>query len=107
MSGKTLHALFFLSGFAALVYEVLWLRELSLLFGSTAAATATTLAIFFGGIALGSEIWGRRSVHVAVPLRAYAWLEIGVAVCALGHFVLIDADHALYAPLFQALLERP
>ena len=46
---SALLAIFFLSGAAALVYEVLWLKELGLLFGVTAYATATTLAVFFGG----------------------------------------------------------
>ncbi|WP_416671330.1 hypothetical protein [Egbenema bharatensis] len=38
--------LLFFSGFAALVYQVLWVRELGLLFGSTAQAAALTIAIF-------------------------------------------------------------
>ncbi len=52
--------LFFLSGWAALVYEVLWMKELSLLFGNSSQAAAATLAAFlpaslpetlFGGVA--------------------------------------------------------
>ena len=50
----TLGALFTLSGAAALIYQVLWARELRLLFGSTAQAAALTIAIFFTGIALGA-----------------------------------------------------
>ena len=42
-------ALFFASGYTGLVYEVLWLRELGLLFGNTAHAAATTFAVFFLG----------------------------------------------------------
>ena len=41
--------LFFLSGAAALIYQVLWLKELGLLLGVTAYAAATTLAVFFLG----------------------------------------------------------
>jgi spermidine synthase len=44
---SALLTIFFLSGAAALVYEVLWLKELGLLFGVTAYAAATTLAVFF------------------------------------------------------------
>jgi len=43
-----------LSGFACLVFQLLWMRELGLLVGNTAHATALTLAIFFTGLALGS-----------------------------------------------------
>lgn len=38
--------LFFLSGAAALVYEVLWLKELGRLFGVTVYAASTALAVF-------------------------------------------------------------
>ena len=49
--------LFFLSGAAALVYEVLWMKQLSLLFGNSAQAAAATLAAFFTGIAAGNAYW--------------------------------------------------
>ena len=47
-------ALFYLSGLAALIYQVLWMKELSLLFGNSAQAAAATLAAFFTGIAAGN-----------------------------------------------------
>ena len=46
--------LFFLSGLLSLVYEVLWVRELGLLFGNSTYAAATTLAVFFLGLSAGS-----------------------------------------------------
>jgi hypothetical protein len=46
--------LFFVSGFSALVLQVVWMRELSLVFGATAHAAAATLAAFFLGLATGS-----------------------------------------------------
>ena len=68
------------SGAAALVYEVTWTRLLTLQLGHTVAAASTVLAAFMGGLALGAWVAGRR---VAPSLRAYAMLEIGVAVAAL------------------------
>ena len=59
-----LGALFALSGAAALIYQVLWVRELGLLFGSTAQAAALTIAIFFAGIALGGWLFGRISARL-------------------------------------------
>jgi MFS family permease len=56
-----LYLLVFLSGFAGLVYEVLWMKQLGLLFGNTSHAAAATLAAFFAGLAAGSWFWGRRS----------------------------------------------
>jgi spermidine synthase len=68
------------SGAAALVYEVTWTRLLTLQLGHTVAAVATVLAAFMGGLAVGAWIAGRRGV---ASLRAYAILEIIVAVIAL------------------------
>ncbi|MFN6979866.1 MAG: hypothetical protein ACK4OP_17180, partial [Gemmobacter sp.] len=91
-----LGALFVLSGAAALIYQVLWVRELGLLFGSTAQAAAMTIAIFFAGIALGGWLFGRIAAGLARPLRAFGLVEIGVAGTALGHFLVADAYVALY-----------
>ncbi len=99
--------LFFGSGFAGLVYEVLWLRQLALLFGSTAQATATTLAVFFAGLSIGSRLWGRHARSAKRPLRTYAWLEIAIAVSAMAYFVLLDAYHAVYPWLFSQFAPHP
>ena len=95
-----LGALFMLSGAAALIYQVLWVRELGLLFGSTAQAAALTIAIFFAGIALGGWLFGRLAARLARPLRAFGLVEIGVAATALGHFLVADAYFALYPTLY-------
>jgi len=93
------------SGFAALVYEVLWLKELRLLFGNTAHAAAATLSVFFGGLALGGYVFARAAPKVKRPLRAYALLELGIALAALIYFGVIAIYRAAYAPLFGALGE--
>jgi len=98
-----LAVLFFLSGFAALVYQVLWVRELGLLFGSTAQAAAMAIGVFFAGIALGSWFWGKRARRVGSALAAFGWLEVGVAATALGHFLLLDAYHIVYPALYPLL----
>ncbi|PIG92227.1 fused MFS/spermidine synthase [Gloeocapsopsis sp. IPPAS B-1203] len=100
IASTSLLILLFFSGFAALVYQVLWVRELGLLFGSTAQAAALTIAIFFTGLASGGWFWGRRAPHTS-SLRWFGWVEIGVALTALGHFALVDVYHALY-PIFYA-----
>ncbi|MCP1727562.1 spermidine synthase [Natronospira proteinivora] len=92
--------LLFVSGFAALVYQVLWLRELGLLFGATAQAAATTIAVFFAGIAAGGWFWGRLASRFERPLLVFGLLELGVAATALLHFVLVDAYHALYPAIY-------
>ncbi|MGH9399636.1 MAG: hypothetical protein ACRD00_04665, partial [Thermoanaerobaculia bacterium] len=53
------YAVFFLSGLASLAAEVVWFKYLTLTFGATTAATATLVAVFMGGLALGSALAAR------------------------------------------------
>jgi spermidine synthase len=76
-----LYGLFFVSGTAGLVYEVLWMRYFQLLFGNTAKAAATVLIVFFLGMAIGS-LAGGRLAHRGNPLRTYGWVELGIALAA-------------------------
>src|SRR5262249_19053621 len=46
----------FFSGFAALLYQVVWMRHLSLFFGSDVYAAAITLSAFMGGLCAGSML---------------------------------------------------
>ena len=102
-----LAVLVFLSGGISLVYQVLWLKELGLLFGSTAYAASTTLAVFFLGLAVGGALFGRWSPRLRSPLRTYAWLELGIAASAGLYFLLLAVYFQLYAPLYAALSDRP
>lgn len=68
-----------LSGFACLIYQILWMRQAGLLFGNTSQAAALTLGLFFGGLAAGGWFWGKRSHGAARPLRDCGWLELGIA----------------------------
>lgn len=95
--------LFFLSGFTGLVYEVLWLKDLSSLFGNAAHAAATTLTVFFLGLAVGGWVWGERAVRVRSPLSVYGLLEVGIGGAGLLYFALVDLYRWLYEPLYAAL----
>ena len=104
---RPLLCLLFVSGFASLVYQVLWMRELTLLFGSSAHATAGALAVFFAGLAIGGAIWSRRAPRVRRPLAEYGLLEIGVGVSGGLYFGLMAVYAATYSPLYEALGEQP
>lgn len=95
--------LLFGSGFASLVYQVLWMRELGLLFGSSAHATAGTLAVFFGGLAIGGAVWSRRAPRSSRPLAEYGVLEVGVGLSGALYFGLMSLYSELYTPLHEAL----
>jgi spermidine synthase len=88
--------LFFGSGFSGLVYEVVWMRLLSLVFGNSVYASATVLAGFMGGLAIGSFIFGKVADRVANPLRLYGLLELLVGGIALLFPSLIKALMPVY-----------
>ena len=77
--------LFAVSGAAALIYEVVWTRLLTLQMGHGIAAASTVLAAFMGGLAVGAAVAGRRGGRLS-PQRAlmvYAGLELAIGVLAL------------------------
>ncbi len=82
-SPKLLSFLFFLSGFSSLLLEVTWARQLTQLTGSGVRATATVAAVTLAGLALGAWLSGWRCDRLAAPLRAYAWVELGIGAWAL------------------------
>jgi len=51
-------ALTLVTGFAGLVYEVVWQRYVAILLGSDSESTAAVLGIFLGGLALGYRVFG-------------------------------------------------
>ncbi|MCU1246628.1 MAG: Spermidine synthase, partial [Acidobacteria bacterium] len=75
-------ALLFCSGSSALIYQTAWFRQFRLIFGASTSATAAVLAIFMGGIGLGSALLGRRADAQARPLAFYGKLELLIAACA-------------------------
>src|SRR5688500_13808300 len=87
-----------LSGCAALVYEVVWLRPVSVVVGHTVGAVTVMLTAFLAGLGLGSA--GAATVFVSgrdvrSRRRAYAGLELAVAVVGLSFPFL--APHAVPA----------
>lgn len=76
--------LFGLSGAIAVIYEVLWMRRATAVFGASAPAVATVLSTFFAGFAVGAIWLGRWAAHTRRPLFAYGALEAAAALTALG-----------------------
>src|ERR1700727_3305769 len=74
--------LFFCSGATALVYEVIWSKFLSQMFGSTIYAQTVVLAAFMGGLALGNKLFGRWADKLRKPVHAYGYLEIIIGLYA-------------------------
>lgn len=92
--------LFFCSGAAGLAYQVLWLRQLSHVFGVTAYAASTVLAAFMAGLALGSWLAGPLLARIRRPLAAFGIAELLVGVAAVATPVALDASAGLYRWLY-------
>lgn len=101
----TLVCLLILSGICALVYQVIWLRLLSLTFGVTTHAASTVLASFMGGLALGSFAAGRLADRVRHPLRLFGLVELSIGLCALATPAALAGVHRLYLAVFPHLPE--
>jgi spermidine synthase len=92
----TLLLLFFGTGACGLVYQQLWVRQLSLVFGVTVYAVSTVLASFFAGLALGSFVAGRFVDRARRPLQWYGIVEILVGVAALGTTTALAGVERVY-----------
>lgn len=86
----------FISGSSALVFQVAWMRDLRLVFGATTAAVAAVLAIFMGGLGLGSAVLGKRVDRAVNPLRVYGLLEMSVAVAVAVSPLLVMLVSQIY-----------
>jgi len=93
--------LFFFSGAAALIYQVVWVRSLGLVFGGTHLAVTTVLSVFMGGLALGSYLIGRRVDALRKPLLFYGILEIGIAIFAIIFIGLMKVYPSIYVFLID------
>lgn len=89
-------ACFFVSGAAGLIYQVCWVRILSLVFGNTVYAVSMVVAGFLSGLAIGSRFWGKRTDAATRPLKMYVLMEAGIAISALVVTLLITVlDNAI------------
>lgn len=98
---------FVLSGFAALLYQTAWLRQFSLVFGTSELAVATVLAAYMAGLAGGAAVAARWMQRVRRPIRVYGLLEAAIAISALAVPFLLSAAGAAYVLMLGDLPEPP
>src|SRR5712692_9003111 len=96
--------LFTVSGFAGLIYESIWSHYLKLFLGHAAYAQTLVLALFMGGMAIGSWLCSRWSAGWGNLLRGYALAEALIGFAALSfHPIFVSATDAAYASILPAL----
>ena len=94
----------FASGAASLTYQVVWMRRLALVFGSTTLATSTVLAAFLGGLAIGAWIWGRLAdFRPQSTLTFFAIIEIATGLYGFASLSVFRGVQAMYLAVYPSL----
>jgi spermidine synthase len=99
--------LFFCSGATALIYEVIWSKYLSQMFGSTIQAQTVVLAVFMGGLALGNWLFGGKSDRFKRPVRVYGQLEMTIGLYAFFFHSIYSQADSLFVLLGTRWFEQP
>jgi spermidine synthase len=99
--------IFVLSGAAGLVYEIVWSRQLVLVFGNTTQAVSAILTGFFGGMAIGAAVGGRIADRVRSPLRMYGLLELILVAVVLVTPITFRLIHEVYRGIYPSLESAP
>jgi spermidine synthase len=99
----TLLAIFTLSGAAGLIYEIVWSRQLVLVFGNTTQAISAILTGFFAGLAIGAFAGGRLADRVRSPLRMYGILEILLVAVVLVTPFSFRLIHEVYRGIYPGI----
>lgn len=92
-----------LSGAAALVYQVLWVKQLSLVVGVEVYAITAGISAFFAGLALGGLVFGRWADRLRHPVRLYASLEVAVALLGVSSTLALAHCAGLFARLESSI----
>jgi spermidine synthase len=94
-----LYLCFFLSGSAALIYEIVWQRMLTLVFGVSTWSIAAVLSAYMAGLALGAWAFGRLADRTHHVVRAYGLVELGILLTGIAVSWSIDPLMAVYVKL--------
>ena len=97
---------FFISGMAALIYEQIWTKELSLIFGSTGYALSTVLASFMSGLAIGS-LFGGRIAKRRDPVTTFGHVQIALCLTGVVMSICIDRLSPVFALLYYSFKGMP
>lgn len=93
--------LFFVSGATGLVYEVVWTRFFTVVYGNTTYGVSAVLTAFMGGLGLGSYFLGRAIDQKRDYLLIYALLEIGIALAAVAMPWILHSLQGFYSIIFN------
>jgi spermidine synthase len=93
----------FFTGLASFIYEISWIRMLSLVLGASTHSFELMLATFIFGLALGGLAVRRRADTVPEPARLLAWVQIAMGLAALATLPVYDFTFSLMEILLRGL----
>jgi len=96
----------FVTGFTSLVYEIIWSRKLSLVFGANTLAVSTVLSVFMAGLAFGSLFGGKLIEKSKNTYRFLGIIEVLIGLSCLSTLFLIDNLNKAYLVLFNLVGEN-
>jgi spermidine synthase len=103
MNKKIIFPIFAISGASALIYEMLWIRPLSLVFGNSIYAMGTIVFSFIVGLAIGSFVISKYVDKIDNPLRAFAFLQIGIGLSSIFVLYLVNGLPEYYVSIYQMI----
>jgi spermidine synthase len=98
-------AIFIVSGFCSMAYEVLWMRLLSLLIGPTTYSFTLVVSTFIIGLAAGSILFGRLADKSRAPLSMLLATQTAAAVSAMAVSQLLGTSQFFFAKLIHGQQE--
>jgi len=90
------NVLFFLSGISSLIYQICWIRQSSVIFGSSIAAISTVTAVFFGAMAFGNWLIVKKERKFDAKL--YAKLEFSAGIFGALSVAFFALAGKVYVP---------
>ncbi|HEX2565531.1 MAG TPA: hypothetical protein VHL85_01610 [Burkholderiales bacterium] len=93
----------FFTGLASFVYEVSWIRMLSLVLGASTHSFEVMLATFILGLALGGLAVRRHVDRSREPARFLGWVQVAMALAALATLPVYNSTFDLMERLMQAM----
>jgi predicted membrane-bound spermidine synthase len=96
--------LFFISGFAGIIYESVWTQYLKLVTGHAAFAQSFILVIFLSGMSAGAWFAGKWSSKVKNLFLFYALAELLIGLAALFfHDIFIGFRNLIFGTFYPSL----
>jgi predicted membrane-bound spermidine synthase len=85
-----LSIVFFFSGFASLIYQVVWQRLLTLHYGVGSISITLIVGVYMAGLGIGSWVGGILAERVKQRVMLYFWVELGISLFGVVSLMFIN-----------------